>query len=733
MFQAARDYLTTLQVQAQSEPPGKHYFLAVVRCHCKSRKNKEIMFKKTSVFILFLASCSLLSAQAPDHVQGRLIVQVHRDADPGMVSQTLGLHGAALHHAISQIRTKVINVPEAAIERIEKSLARSGLFTVVERDYIATPAATPNDPDFASEWHLSKIQASAAWDLTRGAAITVAVLDSGVDPTHPDLISKLVPGWNFVNSNSDTHDVLGHGTAVAGTIAAATNNSTGVAGVAWSSPIMPLVVLNSSNYANYSDVANATTYAADHGARIINISLGGSSASATLQNAVDYAWSKGAVVFAAASNNSNSTPYYPAACNNVVAVSATTQSDTLASFSNYGSWITLSAPGDVILTTVNGGGYGSWYGTSFASPVAAGVGALVLSKNPSLSPSSLVSILKQTADDLGPSGFDQSFGWGRVNAYKAVSAAGGSTPAPTPTTFSPIRVNAGGGGYTDPQGHVWSADYGYSAGNAYSNGNSISNTNAVTLYQSERWGSGVFQYQFGVPNGSYWVNLKFAEIYFTARGQRVFNVAINGQTVLSNFDIVANAGGPNIPCDRQFSTNVTNGQIVIQLTGVVQNPKISAIEITPPSTPASAMSILVNAGGASYTGSQGQTWVGDYGYSAGNSYSTGNSISNTVAVPLYQSERYNQSTFQYQFSVSNGAHTVTLKFAEIYFLLVGQRVFNVVINGQTVLANFDIVASAGGGFVAIDRQFPVNVTNGLITIQFVPVVQYPKINAIRID
>jgi len=290
-----------------------------------------------------------------------------------------------------------------------------------------------------------------------------------------------------------------------------------------------------------------------------------------------------------------------------------------------------------------------------------------------------------------------------------------------------------GGGYTDPQGHVWSADYGYSAGNAYSNGNSISNTNAVTLYQSERWGSGVFQYQFGVPNGSYWVNLKFAEIYFTARGQRVFNVAINGQTVLSNFDIVANAGGPNIPCDRQFSTNVTNGQIVIQLTGVVQNPKISAIEITPPSTPASAMSILVNAGGASYTGSQGQTWVGDYGYSAGNSYSTGNSISNTVAVPLYQSERYNQSTFQYQFSVSNGAHTVTLKFAEIYFLLVGQRVFNVVINGQTVLANFDIVASAGGGFVAIDRQFPVNVTNGLITIQFVPVVQYPKINAIRID
>jgi subtilisin family serine protease len=705
----------------------------------QARKNKEIMYKKTSVFILFLASCSLLSAQAPDHVPGRLIVQVHRDADPDMVNETLGLHGAALHHAISQIRTKVINVPEAAIERIEKSLARSGLFTVVERDYIATSAATPNDPDFASEWHLSKIQAAAAWDLTRGAGITVAVLDSGVDPTHPDLISKLVPGWNFVNSNSDTHDVLGHGTAVAGTIAAATNNSTGVAGVAWSSPIMPLVVLNSSNYANYSDVANAITYAADHGVRIINISLGGSSASATLQNAVDYAWSKGAVVFAAASNNGNSTLYYPAACNNVVAVSATTQTDTLTSFSNYGSWITLSAPGDVILTTVNGGGYGSWYGTSFASPVAAGVGALVLSKNPSLSPSSLVSILKQTADDLGSPGFDQYFGWGRVNAYKAVSAAGGSTntgggtPPPPPATFSPIRVNAGGGGYTDPQGHVWSSDYGSSSGSAYSNGNWISNTNTVTLYQSERWGSGSFQYQFAVPNGTYSVNLKFAEIYFTSAGQRVFNVAINGQTVLSNFDIVASAGGANIALDRQFSTNVTNGQIVIQLTGVVQNPKISAIEITLPSAQTSASSIRVNAGGGNYTDSQGHTWVADYGYSAGNAYSTGNSISNTVASPLYQSERWNQGAFQYQFAVSNGTHTVILKFAEIYFTLVGQRVFNVVINGQTVLSSFDIVASAGGRFVAIDRQFTVNVTNGLITIQLIPVAQNPKINAIEID
>jgi subtilisin family serine protease len=702
------------------------------------------------VIITFIAVCLSVWGQNQEHlasisqngghIAGRLIVQMHRDASPDAVAQTLAVHGSAVHKTIPQLRTHVIRVPEALIDRVAASLERTGLFTVVEQDHVAQGAALPNDPSFASEWHLTKIKASSAWDLTKGSSsIKIAVLDSGVDSSHPDLASKIIPGWNFVADNSDTRDSQGHGTAVAGAIAAATNNYIGVAGVAWSNPIMPLVVLDSSNYASYSDVASAITYAADHGARIINVSLGGSSASTTLQSAVDYAWNKGAVVFAAASNNSSSTPYYPAACHNVVAVSATTQSDTFASFSNYGSWITVSAPGDNILTTTKGGGYGSWYGTSLATPIAAGVGALVFSRNPALSSTQLVNILKQNSDDLGSGGFDQYFGWGRVNAYRAVAAAGGTTVTPPPTTppptsgaFTAIRVNAGGGAYTDPQGRQWRSDYGYSGGGTYSTGSSISNTTSPVLYQSERWNSGAFQYQFAVPNGTYLVNLKFAEIYFQQRGQRVLNAVVNGQTVLPNFDIVAQAGGPNISIDRQFTVSVTGGQIVIQLIGVIQNPKINAIEIVAATTQSAAPIIRVNAGGGAYTDSQGNYWSSDFGYLSGNSYSTGNSISGTAAPVLYQSERWGSGTLQYQFAVQNGTRYVTLKFAEIYFTLVGQRKFNVLINGQTVLSNFDIVASAGGSRVAFDRQFPVNVTNGQIVIQLVSVVQNPKINAIEI-
>src|ERR1019366_4258685 len=155
---------------------------------------------------------------------------------------------------------------------------------------------------------------------------------------------------------------------------------------------------------------------------------------------------KGSVVYAPAPNSGSSTPYYPAACDNVVAVSGTDQSDALASFSNYGSWVDLSAPGVNILATTNGGGYGSWSGTSLSSPIAAGVGALALAARPSLSASALVSLLEANSDDLGATGFDPSFGWGRVNAYKAVSAALAVQVNPPPS----VAISAPTAGSTVP-------------------------------------------------------------------------------------------------------------------------------------------------------------------------------------------------------------------------------------------------------------------------------------------
>lgn len=269
------------------------------------------------------------------------------------------------------------------------------------------------------------------------------MIDSGIDPSNTDISSKLVAGWNFLTGTSNTMDDLGHGTATGGTAAADTNNGVGVSGVAWNNMIMPLVVLNSSNSASYSDIASAITYAANNGVRVINISIGGSSSSSTLQNAVNYAWSKGAVIFASAGNNSSSAPNYPAACQYVVAVSATDVGDVLASFSNYGSYIDLSAPGNNILTTMMGGGYGYWYGTSFSAPIAAATAALVLSVNPGLSASALVSLLEQTSTDLGTPGWDEYFGYGRVNAYNAVVAAGSGGRDTTPPTASIASPTAG--------------------------------------------------------------------------------------------------------------------------------------------------------------------------------------------------------------------------------------------------------------------------------------------------
>ena len=384
------------------------------------------------------------------------------------------------------------------------------------------------------------------------------------------------------------------------------------------------------------------------------------------------------------------------------------------------------------------------------------------------------------------------------------------TLMPNTTSGSAIRVNAGGSAYTDPQGNVWSADTGYGGGSAFSTNATISDTSAPTLYQTARWQSGTLQYQFAVPNGSYNIRLKFAELWFTSSGQRKFNILINGQSVLTNFDIIAAAGDAFKAIDQSFTASVTNGQIIIALTTVTQNPQINAIEIASaqvpismsPSTatlttgqtqqftatstavswsispvlgtisasglytapafiasaetvtvqatsntdptnsatatvalqPASGTSlpVRINAGGSTYTDPQGQTWSADSSYSGGMAYSTTHAIAGTTTPTLYQTQHWNNQPFQYQFTVPNGDYTVKLKFAEIYFLQAGSRKFDIVLNSQTMQANFDVFAAAGAAYTAVDRDFPVAVTNGQIVIQFVPVVNNPIVNGIEI-
>jgi thermitase len=372
---------------------------------------------------------SVAFAADPEQVPGRFLAGVR---DPASAGRTLAVHHGKVRHDFLSLSAVSIEVPEQSAATALESLRRSGSFDYVEPDYYAHTAADPNDPSYVSQWHLPRIGGPLAWSLSTGSeSVVVAIVDSGVYPHHPDLASKLVPGWNFVKNNADTADVLGHGTAVAGTVAAATNNGLGVAGITWGSRIMPLVVVNERDYSAYSDIAAAIQYAVDHGVRVINVSIGGPSSSITLQKAVDYAWSKGALVFASAMNEGTSARFYPAACEHAIAVGATDASDRLASFSNYGSWITLAAPGTGILSTANGGGYSFWNGTSFASPIAAGVAGLMLSVNPHLANKEVLSILKSTAERAGTEP-DAYIGWGRVNAYRAVLAAEPRNRSPRP-------------------------------------------------------------------------------------------------------------------------------------------------------------------------------------------------------------------------------------------------------------------------------------------------------------
>jgi subtilisin family serine protease len=314
------------------------------------------------------------------------------------------------------------------LPRLEEVLRSLPFTSFVEEDGVVKASYQPNDPRYPEQWHLPSISAPQAWDVTAGSPqVTIAVIDTGVDYNHRDLAGRCVAGYNFVARNTNPMDDNGHGTHVAGIAAATGNNSIGVAGVDWGGRIMPLKVLDSQGSGYDSDVASAIRYAADNGAKVINMSLGSPDYSYTLSEAVNYAYNKGVTMVAAAGNDGSSVGY-PAACDHVIAVGALDSNNGLAYFSNRGSALDLTAPGVSILSTTQGD-YGKMSGTSMASPVVAGCASLVLSRHSGYTPAQVESTLKTSATDLGSPGFDTVFGYGKVNAYAAVS---GSQPPPNP-------------------------------------------------------------------------------------------------------------------------------------------------------------------------------------------------------------------------------------------------------------------------------------------------------------
>lgn len=366
------------------------------------------------------AAADALAAQPARWIAGRVVVHARAGVSDLQMARIAGAHGGSVQR-IGRSNLFIVDLPRGISEvAVHKLLARHPHLKFAELDGLVSPSLSSNDPYLGSEWHIGKIGASSAWDVSLGSNTTIAVLDTGVDATHPDLASSIVPGWNFYANTADTGDVYNHGTAVAGAAAASINNAIGVAGVAGKAQIMPIKVSDDTGTGSWSAMAQGLTYAADKGVRVANISymVGGV---ASVQSAAQYMKNKNGLVFVSAGNTGAEVTY--AATSTLVPVAATDSADARSSFSTYGAYVALAAPGQGIYTLSKGGGYQSASGTSFSSPVAAGVAALVMAANPQLSSSQVESILYSTALDLGAAGRDPYFGWGRVNANAAVQAA----------------------------------------------------------------------------------------------------------------------------------------------------------------------------------------------------------------------------------------------------------------------------------------------------------------------
>jgi hypothetical protein len=393
-----------------------------------------------------------------------------------------------------------------------------------EEDGTVSGNLTPNDPYFSSYgswgqayydlWGLHTINASTAWNTSTGSGVIVAVIDTGIDYNHPDIAANVIQGWNYVSNTNDPMDDNGHGTHVAGTIAAVGNNDIGVIGVAWNAQVMPVKVLDNTGSGTDSNAAAGVVYAANNGADVLNNSWSGPGTSQTVADAADYAYNLGAVIVAAAGNNSqDAMGYFPGNLWEAITVGATDSNDNLASFSNYGEKIDVVTPGvdilslqasESIIGTVVPPGYMRLSGTSMATPHVFGLAALILSQYPGYSNEDVRQAIRASAAPLGTdasAGFDSNFGYGRIDAAKAatessVLAVKISSPATGITASTPVTIYGVGLG----TGLVsWALDY--------------TNGDTPAVWMTLATGTAAASGQLGVfdastlPNGTYVVRL----------------------------------------------------------------------------------------------------------------------------------------------------------------------------------------------------------------------------------
>lgn len=412
-----------------------------------------------------LAGAGAAPTPPASFVTGEVLVKFRPGVASAQAASVLADHGARQVDQIAAIGLRRLHVPAGREEEVSAALSRNpNVLYAHPNGIIRLTDTIPNDPYYAgSQWNLRAISAPAAWDVVIGTVpVTVAVIDTGIDGAHPDLLGQTVDGFyqyteggvpysGTIPANT-INDPFGHGTHVSGIIAARTNNSIGVAGVSWGARLMPFRSQASDGSGTEFDLAAGLTWVTDHGARVVNISLGGPTYDAGLAEAVAYAWTHDVVVVAAAGNFSWCAPgsvLYPGAYPNVVAVAATDSSDQRASFSCYGPEVDLAAPGYNVVSTLSRndpnyafGPYGWKSGTSMASPHVAGLAALIRSLNPSLTNSQVSVILTSTTDlvgaDLYVNGWNPYLGHGRINAQAAIVGRVALSGPPTADVGAPI-------------------------------------------------------------------------------------------------------------------------------------------------------------------------------------------------------------------------------------------------------------------------------------------------------
>lgn len=391
-------------------------------------------------------------------VPGRVLVTWRQDADKATLAQVLNAGTRQVLETFDGLSGAVLAVPQGQERAAIAELLADPLILTAEPDVlayaassglafpdgIATPGLYPNDLLYVQQWGVRRIDAPLAWPVSTGQAdVLVAMIDSGIDLNHPEFAGRIVPGFDYVNQDNLPEDDYGHGTHIAGIVAAAGNNARGVAGVAWQTRLLVYKVLDSRGVGPVSNVIQAVLDANFRRATVINLSLSLTGPSELLHNAIRTAYANGAVIVGVTGNESGPVTY-PALYDEVIAVAATNHWEDWAGYSNYGPQVDLAAPGgspvDQILSTGPYGSYIFQYGTSSAAPHVAGTAALMRAVNPQLSNATIVAILRNTADKVGSfpysNGRNDFLGFGRLNAAKAVRQALPPTLASTPREIS---------------------------------------------------------------------------------------------------------------------------------------------------------------------------------------------------------------------------------------------------------------------------------------------------------